>query len=202
MRMRQTDAQPKSPLPPVLPGVGLTGWCRVHPVYWLPAMSFFAWVMLSPADLPARAAWVAGFCEFMTRAFPFLDSHAGLSSFPGLTTVVKCASFALIPLFVALPIIFVWRDRGAALQRRIDAGSVPPPWWLELNVLGILAVAFAGNWVLAGDPLSCDGCTTRSRFGLALTSSVALFAMSFVPIAVMTSIYIRLGLRFGTKERS
>jgi hypothetical protein len=199
MSTRLASARQKKPLPPLLPGVEASGWCRVHPVYWLPAMIVFALAMLVPENLLERSLGLNTFCTLMIGWFPFLGKHAAVSSIPGATTVVKCVSFALTPLFAMLPFMFVWKDRGVALQRRIETGT-PPPWWLELNVVAILLLEIAGIWVLAGDPLSCPGCTTKSTFGLALTSSMALFGFSFIPITLATSIYIRLGFWLGIKE--
>lgn len=187
--------------PPLLPGINPHApWGReIHAAYWLAPLLFFVAAMLTPINIFDQYPLVKEFCNGVIERFPFLAEHAKHSKIPQYITAIKVISFVLIPVFVAIPFLFLWKDRHVPLIARM-ADKTPIPWWLELTGLLLLIGMFFGNWMVGADPSSCKGCTTNSRLGSAWINSAALLVYLIFVFSIVMTIYIRLGLFLGLKE--
>ncbi len=162
--------------------------------YWVPPVLIGLMIYLSPIDAAARWPLLKAFCDVMLRWFPFLGNHASFSALPSYITVVKCVTFAAIPLLIALPFYFVWRDANKCLEARLSRGSPPVPRLFETVGLATITVVLVGNWVVGADPDPCRGCTTSSVLGLSLIHMSVALILSLFPVAICTALYVRAGM--------
>jgi hypothetical protein len=162
--------------------------------YWVPPVFLGLLIYFGPIDSAVRWPMLKEFCDVMLRWFPFLGNHATFSAFPSYITVVKCVTFAAIPLLIALPFLFVWRDANKCLEARLSRGSLPVPRFFEVVGLGLVVMVIVGNWVVGADPDPCVGCTTSSVLGLSLIHMGVALVLTLFPIAICTALYVRAGL--------
>jgi hypothetical protein len=186
----------KDPALSLFPGIDMAKpkWLRLPFVYWVPSMLIGLLIYFAPTDAASRWPLFKAFCDVMLRWFPFLGNHASFSVFPSYITVVKCVTFAAIPLLIALPFFFVWRDVNKCLEARLSRGSPPVPRFFEIVGVAAIALVLFGNWAVGADPDPCRGCTTSSVIGLALVHMGTGFGLSLFPIAICTALYVRAGM--------
>jgi len=164
--------------------------------YWVLPVAIGLLIYFGPIDAASRWPLLGAFCDVMLRWFPFLGSHASYSALPAHITVVKCVTFAAIPLLIALPFVFVWRDAKKCLEARIGQGSPPVPRFFEVVGLMTVVLVIVGNWAVGADPDPCQGCTTSSVLGLSLIHMATGFVLSLFPIGICTALYVRAGMAY------
>jgi hypothetical protein len=188
--------------PPLLPGIyPHAPWGReIHAAYWFAPLLFFVAAMLAPINIFDQYPGLKEFCSQVIERFPFLAEHAKYSKIPQYVTAIKVLSFMLIPVFVAIPFLFLWKDRHVPLMEKVNSQNKAMPKWLEITGCLLLIILFFGNWMAGADPSSCKGCTTDSKFGAAWSNSAALLVFQNFIFAIAMAVYIRLGLFLGLKE--
>ncbi|MGL4574226.1 MAG: hypothetical protein ACRCV9_05495 [Burkholderiaceae bacterium] len=149
-----------------------------------------AW--LSPNDVLDQYPVLAKFCSLLAQFFPFLLIHK--SQFQQVTQLVLSISMlAVVIQFLCFMAAF-WRGRHVYINE-VRAGLAPlPSFQILLVTLVFLPLGFWGFWLQPGDPSFCKGCTTHSRFGLAIISTCAVWIMGGLPCLWVFYFYMKLKL--------
>lgn len=176
-----------------------TTWILAHPLLQIfPLIPAFL-ALFAPVDILDRFVWLRSSTLQFIEWFPFLGSHAAFSSFPQVTTLVQCVSWALLPVTVFFCWTVLWPFRHQIEQRiSINLSKLPPASHFLLYPIIFPVVIFA-IWMMPGDPSFCQGCTTNSRPGLALLTYSGLLGVSVIPVGFSIVAFLHLKRRKRNK---
>lgn len=149
----------------------------------------------APLDVLDRHPVLAAFTTQMIAWFPFLGIHAAGSAYPQVMTLTKCTSLAMLPLSIAGVWFAVWPIRKEYVAQ-ISAKVRPPiPWWAVPVCVLLLTAVFPFNWLIAGDPSTCKGCTTANRAWLAFIELGAVLGVGMFAATIPLGIYLRRAMK-------
>jgi hypothetical protein len=147
--------------------------------------------LFAPVDVLDRCPTLATFCRQMIDWFPFLGGHAARSSYPQVTTLVKCLSFTFLPVCLGGGWIALWGVRQRLLERIRRGLAKPPPWWMAPACAVLFPISVVVNWWVASEPSYCQGCTTSNRLGLAFLEGGVLWFLGLIPAFVALALFVR-----------
>ncbi|MFC3147198.1 hypothetical protein [Piscinibacterium candidicorallinum] len=110
--------------------------------------------LFAPADALDRSALAREFCSWVVWLAPFLAVHAEQSYVPQVVTLVKCVSFAALPVVLAAAIP-IWMKQIPVLLLLASDGQVDlseqraaSRRWVSAVVVGVMfLLVFVFNWV-------------------------------------------------------
>lgn len=144
----------------------------------LPSLSVTAVGWLAPIDVLERLPWIGAIASRL-GIDAVIKRLAEVSAFPQVTFATYfMVAVLLVPLSLwAASRMFMWR-------------GVPPTDGVELKIsrslwqccvgLALLVTMVFGVFWIPGDPSTCRGCTTDSRFGLGVVLGLITYSIPFL----------------------
>lgn len=140
------------------------------------------------SDIPASdlAYW---FSTCVDEMFPCVSAVASMSPFPFSAKLYWVLAIILAPVQIALLYKSALARGGEHLKRILLSNATAIPvtksiglsvrWSFPLCMLALMVLAIFGQFVNVGDLSTCQGCSTSSKIGFLLFSSLTVFVFVF-----------------------
>lgn len=148
------------------------------PVLLVPAALVAAVGWFAPVDVLDRLPWVITAAKVLGIG-SVLDSITQGSTFSQvafLTYLLVAVAASSASLWASFR-MFGWRHVAPSDGRPVQLSRL-----LGIGILGLAALGIyvAGLFLIPGDPSFCEGCTTRSRFGLGALLGLSVYVLPVI----------------------